>query len=914
MHYGAPEVDWFDCNGERLAYCNIAVAAAYRGSTLREIPYSIRVLLENLLRSRAFADASVTSETDIAALLNWRSGQDIGVPLHVARVILPDSSGLPVLLDLAALREAVARRGGDATAVSPQVPVDLIVDHSLQVDVAGTADAVKRNMAREFERNAERYRFLHWAQQAFPSLRVFPPGSGIIHQINLEHLATVVTVRETEYGRLAFPDFVIGGDSHTPMVNALGVLGWGVGGLDAEAAILGEPYVFPVPKVIGVTLTGEPGPAVTTTDIALLVTQRLREFGVTGCIVEFIGPAAARFSVPQRATIANMAPEYGATCGYFPVDQHTLDYLRLTGRSERQIELVATYCRVNHLLRDDAAPPPQYNATLAIDLGDARTAVAGPRRPQDRLAITAVQQDFRTRLNLPASAGGFGLTSQAADKTGIIELEGARLPVGHGFLAIAAITSCTNTSNPEVMLAAGLVAKRAVEAGLRPPAFVKTSLAPGSQVVADYLRSTGLQTYLDQLGFQVIGFGCTTCGGKSGPLHPAVAAGIERDGLVAAAMLSGNRNFEGRIHRLVRANYIGSPPLVVLYALAGRIDIDLATEPVGTSSSGIPVYMRDLWPSAAEIEQYAMAVSPERFRAAYEENATVPEAWRALDAPGGPRFTWDRNSLYLVEPPFTERQADELPQVLSGARALAVFGDSLTTDHISPSGEIPPDVPAGRYLLDAGVAQRDFNTYVARRCNHEVMVRGTFANIRIRNALVPDTEGGVTRLFPDGRTVSIFDAATAYRAADTPVIVLAGKEYGTGSSRDWAAKGTALLGIRAVIAESFERIHRANLVGMGVVPLRFAPGEGWRQLGLTGAETFEIRNLLQGVLEGTPIQVRAEGERCIEFQVTAVILTAAERLVLQAGGILPRVLAHFLGASHAAPHRTPTTTRQETSA
>ena len=897
-----PDIGWLDSDGGQLAYYDIAAAATRRGARADDLPYALRILLENLCRSNTLGGPGAAQESDIRALLDWRSGPGIGVPLQIARVILPDSSGLPVLLDLAALRDAVAQRGGDPLAVDPRVQVDLIVDHSLQVDVAGTTDAMTQNMTREFERNAERYRFLKWAQGAFHGLRVFPPGTGIIHQINLEFLATIVITRQTPLGRFVLPDFVIGGDSHTPMVNALGVLGWGVGGLDAEAVMLGQPYVFPIPQVVGVRLTGRLPPAATTTDLALLVTETLRRVGVVGRMVEFIGPGVAILSIPERATIANMTPEYGATCGFFPVDRRTLDYMRLSGRSAAQVRLIETYCRANHLWRDPSAPEPGYAQMVEIDLGTVRASMAGPRRPQDRLPIGTVSPDFRARLTRPLAEGGFGLSAETATHEATIEIDGRAVRIGHGTLAIAAITSCTNTSNPSVMLTAGLIAKRAVEIGLRPPGWVKTSLAPGSRVVSDYLQSSGLQDYLDRLGFQVIGYGCTTCGGKSGPLHPAVSAAIERSGLIAAAALSGNRNFEGRIHRQIRANYIGSPPLVLLYALAGRIDIDLATEPVGLTPAGVAVHMRDLWPSPEEIESaVAVAVRPERFRAIYAEEREAPELWRKLEAPRGSRFGWDRASLYMVEPPFLSEvpsDRERLPETLTGARALGVFGDSLTTDHISPGGEIPPDTPAGRYLLAAGVAPRDFNTYVARRCNHHVMARATFTNIRIKNALVPGVEGGVTRLFPDGTLMPIFEAATIYGTAGTPVIVLAGAEYGTGSSRDWAAKGSALLGVRAVIAESFERIHRANLAGMGIVPLRFATGEGWRQLGLRGTETFEIRNLRRGVLAGEPIEIRATGaDGTVTFQVAADILTDAERHLIRDGGMLPSVLQHYLTTS-----------------
>ena len=890
-------VGWLDLDGRSVGYCDIGAAAARHGVDVDTLPFVLRVLLENLCRSRWLGEPGAATDADIANLLAAPAGKSVGVPLAVARIILPDSSGRPVLLALAALRDAVAARGGDPLAVDSRVPVDLIVDHSLQVDVAGTADAVSRNLAREFERNAERYRFLKWAQGAFRGVRVFPPGTGIIHQINLEFLASVVTARDTPHGRIAFPDFVLGGDSHTTMVNALGVLGWGVGGLDAEAAMLGQPYVFPVPEVVGVRLAGTLPATTTTTDLALLVTETLRRAGVAGRMVEFLGPGVDALPLAERATLANMAPEYGATCGFFPVDQRTLDYLRLSGRDAAQLALIEAYCRANRLFRDPLSPRPEYARIVEIDLGLVTPSVAGPRRPQDRQDLAAVAADFRARLPRPAADGGFGVANAAAPVPG----DDGRPALGHGAIAIAAITSCTNTSNPAVMLAAGLVAQRAAALGLAPPPWVKTSLAPGSRVVSDYLQRAGLQESLDRLGFQLIGYGCTTCGGKSGPLAPGVAAAIEQQGLVAAAVLSGNRNFEGRIHRLVRANYIMSPPLVVLYALAGRIDIDLTREPVGTSAAGTPVHLRDLWPTAAEIDALAAEfIAPARFRAIYTEAPAVPELWTRLEAPGGARFAWDRSSLYMVEPPFLQdtgvHDADRVPDTLAGARALAAFDDSVTTDHISPGGEIPPDTPAGRYLQAAGVAPRDFNSYVARRCNHEVMARATFANIRIRNALLPGVEGGVTRLFPDGGTTTIFDAAAAYRARGTPMLVLAGAEYGTGSSRDWAAKGSALLGVKAVIAESFERIHRANLIGMGVLPLRLREGEGWRQLGLDGSELFAFEGVEAGVAQGRPVRVIATGSdgTVIRFEVQPEVRTAAERHLMAAGGLPKSVLRDLL--------------------
>ena len=870
--------------GGETCFCDVAAALSAHGGRVEVLPYCLRVAAENVARHRARTGDE--GEAALSALAAWPHGR-ASLPLFVSRVILPDSSGLPVLLDLAALRDALAARGGDPARVRPLVPVDLVIDHSLQVDHAGTPQAMAQNLEREFARNDERYRFVKWAQSSLGNVRVFPPGTGIIHQVNLEHVASVVTEADVDGRRLLFPDFVIGGDSHTPMVNGLGVLGWGVGGIDAEALLLGYPADVALPDVVGVELTGQMAPGTTSTDLVLLVAQRLRAHGVTGKFVEFFGAAVAALAVPDRATLANMAPEYGATVGFFPVDARTLDYLAASGRDAAHVKRVEAYCRANALFRDVDAPVPVYTEVVTIDLRDVEPTVAGPRRPQDRLALRDVARDFRERLPRGVQDGGFG-----ADP--------ARVPTGalpHGVLAIAAITSCTNTSNPSVMLAAGLLARNAVARGLRVPPWVKTSLAPGSQVVTRYLEAAGLRAPLAALGFDVVGYGCTTCAGKSGPLAPEVATAVERDGLVAAAVLSGNRNFEGRIHRLVRANYLASPPLVVAYAIAGRIDIDLTREPLGHDAQGRPVRLADLWPGADEVAaQMPVAADPALYRAVYTDAERGPAPWQALQAPSSARFAWDARSSYLVAPPFVARvtAGAALPEQLDGARVLALFGDSLTTDHISPSGEIPADSAAGRYLASLGIAPKDFNTYVGRRGNHEVMLRGTFANVRIRNLLAPGTEGGVTRLLPEGTLVPVHEASRAYAERGTPLLVLGGRDYGQGSSRDWAAKGTALLGVRSVLAESFERIHRANLVSMGVIPLRFAAGQGWRALGLTGHEIFTLAGVRDGVLDGTAVTVTArERDRVVTFGVTADVHTAFERRLLVAGGMLPSVLDHL---------------------
>lgn len=875
-------------------YCDVAGALASRGGDVAHLPYCLRVVAENVARHLPRTGAE--GEAALRALARWPEGR-ASLPLFVSRVILPDSSGLPVLLDLAALRDALAQRGGDASRVRPLVPVDLVIDHSLQVDHAGSTDAFARNLEREFARNEERYRFVKWAQSSLGNVRVFPPGTGIIHQVNLEHVASVVAQDDIDGMRILSPDFVIGGDSHTTMVNGIGVLGWGVGGIDAEALLLGYPTDIAMPDVVGVRLRGTLPTGTTTTDLVLLVTQRLRQHGVTAKFVEFFGPAVASLAVPDRATLANMAPEYGATVGFFAVDARTIDYLRTSGRSEAHVARVEAYCRANALWREPGAPDPRYSAVVDIDLRDVVPTMAGPRRPQDRLALGEVARDFRERLARSPQDGGFGVGTAVAP----------RGPLPHGAVVIAAITSCTNTSNPSVMLAAGLLARNAVARGLRAAPWVKTSLAPGSQVVTRYLEKAGLGAPLSALGFDLIGYGCTTCAGKSGPLAPDVAAAIEGDALVATAVLSGNRNFEGRIHRLVRANYLASPPLVVAFAIAGRIDVDLTREPLGLDRDGKPVMLADLWPRDDEIAAcLPIALDAALYRSVYAHAERGPDLWRALAAPTSARFAWDAASSYLVAPPFVARttQGDALPARIEGARALAVFGDSLTTDHISPSGEIPVDSAAGRYLASLGIAPKDFNTYVGRRGNHEVMLRGTFANLRIRNLLVPGVEGGTTRLLPEGATMPVHEASAAYGERGVPLLVLGGRDYGQGSSRDWAAKGTALLGVRAVIAESFERIHRANLVSMGVVPLCFAPGQGWRERGLTGRERFALEGLRAGVLDGSPIRVIAhpdDGTVPIAFDVTVDVQTAFERRLLEAGGMLPSVLERLVDTTSSPP-------------
>ena len=857
-----------------------------RGADPESLPYVIRVLAENALRAHLTRGPQAVSDDEVRTIVDWRNHVGHDLPLFVSRVILPDSSGIPVLQDLAALREAVAARGGDPARVDTMVPLDFVVDHSLQVDRYGTPDAIDFNMARELARNAERYAFLRWCQANFDGITVYPPGSGIIHQVNLERAARVVCTTSIDGATWTYPDFVIGGDSHTPMVNALGVLGWGVGGIDAEAALLGLAYVFPIPEVVGVRLHGAPPAGVYTTDVALLVTQRLRKARVVDCAVEFFGDAVPRMSVPDRATVANMAPEYGATCGFFAIDDTTLAYLRSTGRAEAHVRLVERYAKAAGLFGEAGAPTPRYSRVIDIDLAEARPTVAGPSRPQDGMRLADVAPDFRRRLALPIAEGGF--LRRGGD-------------AGHGTIGIAAITSCTNTSNPSVMIAAGLVARNCVRLGVKPPPGVKTSLAPGSQAVTRYLDATGLLQDLRAVGFEVVGYGCTTCAGKSGPLEPALARRIEEEGLVAAAVLSGNRNFPGRIHKLIQANYLMSPPLVVAYAVAGRVDFDPDREPLAMSARGRPVYLRDVMPDDAEVAQLVAQVDDPAFFAPSDPIGPYDaDYWKGGRSAAGAAFAWDPESTYLVKPPFFDVAAgdgiESLAEGLRRARVLVMLGASATTDHISPSGEIPADAPPGRYLLDQGVAQKDFNTYVGRRGNHHVMVRGTFANVRLRNRLTPSLEGGYTLRLPEREVTTIFDAAMRYRADGVAAIVLAGADYGTGSSRDWAAKGTALLGVKAVVAESFERIHRANLIGMGVLPLAFEPGQGIESLGLAGDEEFRFDGVAEGVLHGAPIRVTATGARSLTFDVFAQVFTESQRRLIAAGGMPSQVLARFVQA------------------
>ena len=888
---------------------------------LDRLPFSLKVLLENLLRRE---DGRAVTEDDVRALASWTPGEhaDREIAFMPARVLLQDFTGVPAVVDLAAMRDAMRELGGDPRRINPLQPVDLVIDHSVQVDVFGGPEAFRENARLEMERNRERYALLRWAQGAFRGLRVVPPDMGIVHQVNLEYLATVVFARREGDDAEAYPDTVVGTDSHTTMVNGLGILGWGVGGIEAEAAMLGQPLSMLIPEVVGFKLTGRLPEGTTATDLVLTVTQMLRARGVVGKFVEFYGPGLSSLPVANRATIANMAPEYGATCGFFPVDDATLEYLRLTGRDENLVRLVEAYCKEQGLFRTDATPAPLFSDTLELDLGDVEPSIAGPRRPQDRIPLSEAKRAFRQslvatlterdaalngeRLRKWADEGGPTPSalpppeSAAVGKRAPVTMEGESFELEHGSVVIAAITSCTNTSNPEVMVGAGLLAKKAVERGLKRKPWVKTSLAPGSKVVTDYLAEAGLLPYLERLGFYLVGYGCTTCIGNSGPLPPEVARAVQEDQLVAAAVLSGNRNFEGRINAFVRANYLASPPLVVAYALAGRMDFDPYHDPLGHDSDGRPVYLRDVWPTQREIQSAMHAIRSELFRRAYGSVFEGTEEWWRLPAPSGDHFAWDPASTYVRKPPFLDAVPREPAPAgdIEGARCLVLVGDSVTTDHISPAGAIAEESPAGRYLIGRGVEPRDFNSYGARRGNHEVMIRGTFANVRLRNRLAPGTEGGWTVHFPDGEQMTIFDAAVRYEGEGTPLIVLAGKEYGSGSSRDWAAKGPALLGIRAVIAESFERIHRSNLIGMGVLPLQFEAGQSVEALGLTGRERFDIRGVAEGLEPGKRLHVRAVGDDGTErtFTVITRLDTPVEVDYFRHGGILPYVLRQLVGA------------------
>ncbi len=865
--------------------------------TLSRMPYSIRIMLESLLRQ--CNELEITRQ-DVVNLAKWSPKMETRytLPFRPARVIMQDFTGVPAIVDLAAMRDAVARLGGDSQKINPLVPVDLVIDHSVQVDYFAIPEALQRNAEIEFQRNRERYEFLHWGKNAFDNFRVVPPATGIVHQVNLEYLAQVVMLSDEEGSQLAYPDTLVGTDSHTTMINGLGVVGWGVGGIEAEAAMLGQPIDMLTPDVIGFKLYGELSAGVTATDLTLTITEMLRKFGVVDKFVEFFGPGLESMSTPDRATISNMAPEYGATIGFFPVDRETLRYLRLTGRPEEVVERVERYCKEQGLFHSADLPDPEYTSVLELDLGSVVSSMAGPKRPQDRVPLQELQKSFRSYLSRPRAERGFELTGEQIAKTATLQTNG-HVEMKHGAVVIAAITSCTNTSNPSVMLAAGLLAKKAVERGLKVKPYVKTSLAPGSRVVTDYLQKAGLLEPLVNLGFDVVGYGCTTCIGNSGPLPADVIQAINSADLVSAAVLSGNRNFEGRIHQNVRANYLASPPLVVAFALAGTVDFDMEHTPLGEDKQGNPVYLKDIWPSPQEIrEAISSSVLPEMFKAKYSDVYTGNQTWNAIQGSSGKLYHWDAASTYIQEPPYFLGFSLEVPAVkdVEEARVLAILGDSITTDHISPAGAIALNSPAGKYLVERGLAPKDFNSYGSRRGNDRVMARGTFANIRLKNLMLDGVEGGYTLHYPDGQQMFIFDAAQKYQQEGVPLVVLAGKEYGSGSSRDYAAKGPLLLGVRAVIAESFERIHRSNLVGMGVLPLQFMPGENVKTLGLKGSERFTIQGLDEALApQGqVSVQVRKDNGETSSFKAIVRLNTPIEVEYYRNGGILQTVLRRMM--------------------
>lgn len=891
-----------EVGGKSYRYFSLQALEEQGYGSVSKLPFSIRVLLEAAVRQ---FDGRAITEDHVKLLSKWNEGRDNNkeIPFIPARIVLQDFTGVPVVVDLAAMRDTVKKSGGDPKQINPLVPVDLVIDHSVMVDAFGTDQALETNMKLEFERNEERYRFLRWAQTAFNNFRAVPPGTGIVHQVNLEYLASVAATKTVDGETLVFPDSLVGTDSHTTMINGLGVVGWGVGGIEAEAGMLGQPLYFVTPEVIGFKLTGSLAEGATATDLALTVTELLRKKGVVGKFVEFYGPGLANISLADRATVANMAPEYGATIGFFPVDSETLAYLRNTGRTDEQVELVESYYKAQNMFRTADTPDPEFSDVIELDLASVVPSLAGPKRPQDRIELTNMKQNFNDIIRTPIDKGGYGLSDEKiAETVKVNHKDGSTSEMGTGAVVIAAITSCTNTSNPSVMLGAGLLAKKAVERGLTKPGYVKSSLTPGSLVVTDYLEKSGLLHYLEALGFYVAGYGCATCIGNSGPLPDEVSEAIADNDMTVAAVLSGNRNFEGRVHAQVKANYLASPPLVVAYALAGTVNIDLQNDPIGYDPNNEPVYLKDIWPTSAEIrEAIGQAVSPDAFREKYENVFTANERWNKIPVPEGELYEWDDQSTYIQNPPFFEGLGNGLNDIqdIKEARVLALLGDSVTTDHISPAGNIATNSPAGKYLSDRNVERKDFNSYGSRRGNHEVMMRGTFANIRIRNQVAPGTEGGVTTYLPTEEVMSIYDASMNYQAGGQNLVVIAGKEYGTGSSRDWAAKGTYLLGVKAVLAESFERIHRSNLVGMGVLPLQFQEGHGWKSLGLNGRETFDILGLSNDVKPGqelTVVVTREDGTQ-FEFQAIARLDSMVDVDYYHNGGILQTVLRQMIASN-----------------
>ncbi|PZT53724.1 aconitate hydratase AcnA [Paenibacillus silvae] len=888
-----------EVGGKSYRYYSLDALQEGGHGDLSKLPFSIKVLLEAAIRQ---FDGRAITEEHVKQLTGWAEGRDNNkeIPFIPARIVLQDFTGVPVVVDLAAMRDTVKKAGGDPKQINPLVPVDLVIDHSVMVDAFGTSDALDYNIKVEFERNEERYRFLRWAQTAFNNFRAVPPSTGIVHQVNLEYLASVAATKTVDGETVVFPDSLVGTDSHTTMINGLGVVGWGVGGIEAEAGMLGQPLYFVTPDVIGFKLTGSLSEGATATDLALTVTQMLRKKGVVGKFVEFYGPGLANIGLADRATVANMAPEYGATIGFFPVDSETLNYLRSTGRSDEQVELVEAYYKAQGMFRTADTVDPEFTDVIELDLGSVVPSLAGPKRPQDRIELTQMKESFNSIIRTPVDKGGYGLSDEKIEqKVPVTHPDGSTSELKAGAVVIAAITSCTNTSNPSVMVGAGLLAKKAVELGLTKPGYVKSSLTPGSLVVTEYLEKAGLIPYLDQLGFNVAGYGCATCIGNSGPLPDEVSEAIAANDMTVAAVLSGNRNFEGRVHAQVKANYLASPPLVVAYALAGTVDIDFETDPIGHDQNNKPVFLKDIWPSSEEIKDaIASSLNAQMFRNKYENVFTANERWNKIAVPEGELYEWDPNSTYIQNPPFFQELGDKLNDIsdIRAARVMALLGDSVTTDHISPAGNIAPSSPAGVYLKEHGVERKDFNSYGSRRGNHEVMMRGTFANIRIRNQVAPGTEGGITKYLPTDEEMSIYDASMKYQAEGQNLIVIAGKEYGTGSSRDWAAKGTFLLGVKAVIAESFERIHRSNLVGMGVMPLQFQEGHGWSSLGLNGRETFDITGLSNDVKPGQELKVtvtREDGTQ-FDFPVIARLDSMVDVDYYHNGGILQTVLRQMM--------------------
>ena len=888
-------------NDKDYMYYPIDALSAKGFENINELPYSIKVLLEAAIREY---DGSTVTKDHIQKLANWtvERNQNEEVPFKPARILLHDTTGLPAIVDLAAMRETISDRGGDISKVNPLIPVDLVVDHSVAVDFFGGSEAMKLNEELNMERNMERFRFLRWAQHAFDNLAVVPPATGIMHQINMEYLSSVVATKEINGQTILYPDSLVGTDSHTTMINGLGIVAWGVGGIEAEAAMLGQPLYFGVPEVLGCKLTGALGEGVTATDLALTITNMLREHNVVGKFVEFYGSGVHSMSVADRATVANMAPEYGATMGFFPVDSETIRYLRSIGHSEEHLNLVETYYKAQGMFMEESNWNPKFPEIVELDLSTVTSSLAGPKRPQDRIDLTTMKKAYNEIIRRPTEEGGYGHSEEQLEKEVAITVgDNEKTTITNGSVVLAAITSCTNTSNPTVLMMAGLLAKNAVEKGLTKPGFVKSSLTPGSRVVTDYLRESGLLFYLESLGFHVAGYGCATCIGNSGPLIPEVSEAIEQQDLTVASILSGNRNFGGRVHPEIKANYLASPPLVVAYALAGTVDIDFKLEPIGVDNEHNPVYLRDIWPSSAEVQNCLEgSIYPELFQNRYQNIYESNESWNQIDIPTGQLFEWDATSTYVQKPPFLNNLPAKVTPIkdIENACILAYLGDSVTTDHLSPSGIIPANSTAAIYLREQGVERNDLNSYPSRRGNHNVMIRGALANLRILNKLVPGTEGGVTKYLPSNETLSMYDASSKYKEDKTPLIIIAGKEYGTGSSRDWAAKGVQLLGVKAVIAESFERIHRSNLVGMGVLPLQFVAGESAQSLGITGRETLSTVGLSDQIQPGGVIKVKSFREDRTQF--TFNVIVRLDNIVdveyYQNGGIMQKVVRELLGA------------------